>query len=249
MGAPTAEATSRFSERILRFLERVEHRVARTPGEKEAVYRLRYEAYFRNRLIEPRADGRLYDEHYDDAPNCWITTTYIDGELAASARIHLAADESAILPSLAVFSDLIAPHLRAGRVIVDFTRAAARLEASRRHPELPYVALRPAYLSAEHFDADFAIATVRAEHIAFYRRVFHFVPWCEPRVYPDVTPKVACVGADMRVGKDQFEGRYPFFRSTQAEREALFGPLVEPTDASSRTVGGRGRFEAQASAA
>ncbi len=91
MDAQIAGTPSRFSDRVLRFLERVEHRVARTPAEKEAVFRLRYEAYIRNGLVEPRADGRLYDERYDDAPNAWITMTFIDGELAATTRVNLGA--------------------------------------------------------------------------------------------------------------------------------------------------------------
>ena len=191
----------------------------------------------------------MYDEGYDDAANAWIMMTFIDGEFAATTRIHVAGDESAPLPSLGVFSDIIAPHLRAGRIIVDFTRTAARVEASRQYPELPYLVLRPSYMSSEHFNADFAIATVRAEHIAFYRRIFQFVPWCEPRAYPGVTPKVACMGADFRAARERIEARYPFFRSTQAEREALFGPTVDAAGARLRAMSGLGRFEAQASAA
>jgi hypothetical protein len=249
MDAQFAGATSRFSDRILRFLERVEHRVARTPAEREAAYRLRYEAYIRDGRIEPRADGRLHDERYDDAPNGRIMTTFIDGELAGTTRVHVASDESAVLPALAAFSDLIAPHLRMGRVMTDFTRTAARLELSKQFPELPYVILRPAFLANAYFDADFAIAMARAERVAFFRRVFCFVPWCEPRDYPGFTAKVACLGADFHAMQERIEARYPFFRSTAAEREALFGPLREAVDAPSRATSGRRHFEAQASAA
>ena len=225
MSAQIADATSRFSDRILRLLERVEHKIAKTPAEREAVFRLRYEAYFRNGLIEARANEQLYDSPYDDSPNGWITTTFIDGELAATTRVHVASDETAVLPSCGAFSDLIVPHLRVRRVMLDLTRTAARLELSKQFPELPYLALRPAFLAAEHFGADFAIATARAEHVAFFRRVFRFVPWCEPRDYPDFTAKVVCMGADFEDDKERVEARYPFFRSTAAERERLFGPL------------------------
>ncbi len=247
MDARIADATSRFSDRVVRFLERVEHRVARTAAEKEAAFRLRYEAYIRNGLIEPHADGRLHDERYDEAPNCWITTTFIDGELAGTTRVNLGAGENAVLPSLSVFRDIIAPRLRVGRRIVEFTRLATRLDLSSVYPELAYIIMRPGYLAAEHFNADFAVATVRSEHLAFYRRVFHFVSWCEPRDYPDVNAKIACMGADMRVGKDQFEARYPFFRSTAVEREALFGPRGA-ADAPSRARRAHRHFEAQAGA-
>jgi len=249
MSAQIAGAASRFSDRVLRFLERVEHRVARTPAEKETVYRLRYEAYIRNGLVEPRADGRLYDERYDEARDAWITTTFIDGELAATTRVNMASDENAILPSFSVYPDVIAPYLRAGSVIVESTRTAARLDFAGRFSELPYITLRPAYLAAEHFGADFVVATARAEHMAFFRRVFCLVPWCEPRDYPNFNAKVACMGVDARAVQEFIEARYPFLRSTAAERAALFGPLVEAADARSRAMSGRRRFETQASAA
>jgi hypothetical protein len=222
MDAGIGSTTSRFSDRVLRLLERVEHRCADTRSEKEAVYRLRYEAYIRKGLIEPRADGQLCDKVFDEAPNAWITTTFIDGELATTFRVHVAADENGALPSLGVFSDAIMPHLRMGRVIVDPTRLAARLEISRRFPETPYIAVRPAWLAAEYFEADFVVATINQEHQAFYRRVFGYAPWCEPRDYPNVNCKILCMGLDFRAEKERVEGRYPFFRSTWAERNALF---------------------------
>jgi hypothetical protein len=220
--AGVRSTTSRFSDRVLRLLERVEHRCAYTRAEKEAAYRLRYEAYIRQGLIEPRLDGRLYDEAYDDAPNAWITTTFIDGELASTVRVHVATDENSVLPSLSVFSDVLMPHLRMGRVIVDPTRLAARLEFGR-FPELPYIALRPAWMAGEHFEADFGLVSIVEHHQAFYRRVFGYAPWCEPRDYPDVNCKIACMGLDFRAARERVEARYPFFRSTRAERDALFG--------------------------
>jgi hypothetical protein len=72
------------------------------------------------------------------------------------------------------------------------------------------------------------VATARAEHLAFYRRVFHFEPWCEPRSYPNVTAKIACMGVDFHAFSAQVELRHPFFLSTQREREALFGTVGRP---------------------
>jgi hypothetical protein len=232
-------ATSRFSDRVLRLLERVEHRRAHSRAEKDAVYRLRYDAYIRQGLIEPRADGRLYDKAIDDAPNAWITTTFIDGELASTVRVHVGADENDALPSLGAYSDLIMPHLRLGRVIVDLTRFAAELEFARRYPEFPYIAMRPGWLASQHFGADFALATIVEQHQPFYRRAFGYEPWCEPRAYPAFNLKVACMGLDFRAAKERIETRYPFFRSSQDERDCLFGSRGEwrrdqPDDAKGR---------------
>ena len=148
----------------------------------------------------------------------------IDGELAGTVRVNIGADENAILPGLQVFADVLVPKLSAGQVIAEFTRLAARLSLSSIHPELAYIVMRPAFMAAEHFEADFAVGTPRAEHIAFYRRAFGATLWRPPRDYPRLTAKLACVGAEYHLARQYVQSRYPFFNSDPAEREALFGP-------------------------
>jgi N-acyl amino acid synthase FeeM len=224
MNLATGGASRSFSDRVLRLLERVEHRVATEPAEREVAFRLRFDAYQKIGFLQ-RSDGdRLYDPRYDDAPNAWITTTWIDGELAGTVRVNIGADENAVLPGLQVFADVLVPKLSAGQVLAEFTRLAARLSLSSLHPELAYVVMRPAFMAAEHFEADFAVGTPRAEHIAFYRRAFGATLWRPPRDYPGLTAKLACVGADYRLARQFIEQRYPFFKSDPVEREALFGP-------------------------
>jgi len=223
MNVHAAHVPSRFVDRVLRMLDRVEHRPARTEREKEAIYRLRYDAYRRENYIEPREDGLLYDPAYDEAPNCWNIGTYIDGELASSLRIHVGRQEGDLLPDGAVFTDIVTPHLRQGRIIIDPTRFATNFEFSRRFPEMPYLTLRPGWMAGAYFHADFIISTMRTEHQAYYTRVFGYELWGEPRAYPRVNRKVACMGFNYFAQKDRVEARYPFFRSTWEELERLFG--------------------------
>jgi hypothetical protein len=222
-GGPQSVSQS-FSDRVVRLLERVEHRVATTPAEREAAFRLRFEAYNRIGFLQRSDDDRLYDPRYDDAANAWITTTFLDGQLVGTVRVNIGTGENAILPGLQVFADVLVPRLSAGEVIAEFTRLAARPSLSGVHPELAYIVMRPAFMAAEHFDADCAVGTPRAEHIAFYRRAFGATVWRPPRDYPGLTAKLACVGADYRLARQFIELRYPFFKSDPAEREALFGP-------------------------
>jgi hypothetical protein len=154
--------------------------------------------------------------------------------------VHVGNGEHALLPSLAVFPDAIRPPLRAGLTVVDPTRLAARLDASVKHPELPYVALRPAWLASEHYGADLVLATVAAEHAPFYRRVFGYVQLSEPRDYPGLTFKVVCLGLDFKSAKADVEDRYPFFCSTRSEREALFGRPPSLRAVSRSAAGGDG---------
>jgi hypothetical protein len=237
MSSAADGAPSSFSDRVLRFLERVEYRIARTDSDREAAFRLRYDAYLRNDLLEQRADRRIFDPRYDVADNTWITLTFVDGELAATTRLNLGIGEDAILPSLAVYPDAVAPRLNAGFVLLETTRLAANIRISASNPELAYIAVRPGYMAAAHFDIDFAVASPRREHMAFYRRVFQFVLWCEPRPYPGLTAKFGCMGMDFREMRARVEERYAFFKSDPAEREALFGSSIRRSD---RSEGGEG---------
>jgi hypothetical protein len=236
-GGAVGGAPQSFSDRVLRLLEKVTHRVATEPADREAAFRLRFEAYQKIGFLQ-RSDGdRLYDPRYDDAPNAWITTTFIDGQLAGTVRVNIGVGENAALPGLQVFADVLVPRLSSGEVIAEFTRLAARLSLSRIYPELAYVIMRPAFMAAEHFAADCAVGSPRAEHIAFYRRAFGATLWRPPRDYPGLTAKLACVGADYSVARQFIETRYPFFKSDLAEREALFGPKKV---GSNRAEGGEG---------
>jgi hypothetical protein len=216
-----------FSDSVLRFLERVEHRIATSPTDRDAVFRLRYDAYQKGGFLKSGADAKLdaqlYDPLFDDDPNGWTTMTFVDGELAGTIRTNLGSGRRAVLPGLQVFDDVLIPRLGAGQVVVDFTRFAAKLELSSAYPQLVYAIMRPAYMAAKHYDADYAVACPRAEHIAFYRRAFGAVMWCPPRDYPRLAAKVACMGVEFRNAQDRIEARYPFYKSTAAEREALFG--------------------------
>lgn len=97
----TAGSLPNFTDRVLRLLERVEHRIAKSDFEREEVFRLRYDAYARNGLLTSRTDGRLFDARYDTVENAWITTTFIDGELAGSVRVNVGGGVDANLPSFA----------------------------------------------------------------------------------------------------------------------------------------------------
>jgi hypothetical protein len=121
-----------------------------------------------------------------------------------------------------VFSDVIKPQLQKGHTIIDTSQLAVRLEYAQRFPEMPYVALRPAWLAAEYFDADFIVATIFKEQQPFYQRVFGYEPCNEPRLHPSFNRDMSCMRLDFRAAKEQIEASYPFLQSPQAERDALF---------------------------
>jgi hypothetical protein len=246
MDSQIAFFPSRFADRVQRLLQRVEYRRAESLEEKDAIYRLRYDAYMREGAIEPDASGRFSDA-FDEVSNVWIIGMFIDGELASSIRFHVASSENEPLPADTVFPDVLGPRLRQGQIIVDPTRFVTRLEFSRRFAEMPYLTVRPGWMAGEFFKADFILATIRSEHQGYYRRVFGHEPWCPARDYPTLKKPIACMGLDYRAMRDSVQQRYPFYKSTAAERDALFGRSSNPAVApASGPVGWSSKAPAEA---
>lgn len=202
-------------------LRRVDYRRAETTEEREAIFRQRYHAYLREGAITPNAREHFADA-LDDSANAWIFGIYVEGELASSIRLHVASQQLCDLPALNVFCDLLAPELGAGKTIIDPTRFVIDRAASKRFPELCYVTTRLAWLASEHFQTHLLLATVRAEHQAFYRRVFGHRLICEPRPYPSLAKPISLMALDYAMARERVPRHYPFFSSTPFERRMLF---------------------------
>jgi N-acyl-L-homoserine lactone synthetase len=214
--------TPRFSDRVLEVLERVDYRLAETEQDREAIFRLRYDAYVREGAIEPSASGLVRDR-FDETGNVWIFGLHIDGRLASSIRIHVATRDQPYSPSLDAFPEVLAPEIALGKTIVDPTRFVADSECARRHPELPYVTVRLGYVASAYFNADIGLAAVRKEHQAFYRRLFGLRPAVEARPFPGLIKPISLMMIHYASVRAQISARHPFMRSTVFERRMLFG--------------------------
>ena len=201
--------------------DRVDYRLMETPEEKDCIYLQRYKAYLHGGVTAPSETERVSD-HYDDAPNAWMFGVYVDGELCSSLRLNVVTSDCRISGSVDLFGDVLHPRLDQGEVFVDPLRLAALPEKARQFPELPYLTVRLAYLACEHFNADTGLALVRAEHQAFYRRVFMSEVIAEPRSFPGFLPKVALMASDYRVVREKVMSRFPIMRSNAFERQMLF---------------------------
>ena len=191
------------------------------PRKKISIYLLRYRAYLHGGLILPSESQRVTD-HYDDAPNAWTFGVYVDGELCSSIRISVLTSEWRMSYATELFGDVLHPRLDRGEVFIDPTRFVADPEKAQRFPELPYVTVRLAYLACEYFNADIGLAIVRAEHQAFYRRVFLHETIAEPRSFPDLLKPVALMASDFRTVREKVLARFPIMRSSAFERRMLF---------------------------
>ena len=216
-----ARSDNRFSDRIARLLARIDCRRADSSEQRDAIFRLRYEAYLREGAISRNSSGRFSDA-YDETPNAYLFGLYIDGELASSIRIHVASKEHPACLSLQAFPDILQPEIDTGKVIIDPTRFVADECLSRLHRGLPYATLRLSMVAAEHFRADLVLAAVKVEHQAFYRRAFNQRVICEPRPYPNLTKPLCLMAIHYPTAVDELWRQYPFIPSTFFERRMLF---------------------------
>ncbi len=223
-------AQSSFSDRVAKLLDRIDYRRADTGEQREAVFRLRYQAYRRDGTISGNSSG-TFSDHYDDTDNVYLFEIYVDGELASSIRIHVASKEHPYFPTLEVFPEYLRPELDAGKIIVDPTRFVADERLARVYRALPYATLRLCGMAARYFGADELLAAVRAEHQAFYRRIFqhHNRVVCAPRPYPLLSKPISLMTIDYPTVAEQVHRRYPFFCSTFFERRMLFERFPVPS--------------------
>ena len=217
----TVQPTS-LVDRVQDLLQRVDYRRADTAEDRAAIFRLRYEAYLREGAISPNATGQFSDP-VDDRENTWIFGVFVDGELASSIRLSVTIPGRIDIPALDVFSDVLLGDILAGKRFIDPTRFVADRAISRACPELPYVTLRLPWLALEYFHADYMLAAVRAEHQAFYKRLWGSKPVCEARPYPNLQKPISLMTLDYHAAAERVHRRHPFFRSSQFERRMLFG--------------------------
>lgn len=211
-----------MQERVAALLPRVTYLHAAEGPAREAIFRMRYDAYRREGSIAERADGSFSDP-VDDQPNCYLVGVAIDGALAGAIRVSVSLPWHPDIPTGHVFGDVLQRELAAGTVIVDPTRFVADKDLSRAYPELPYLTLRVPWLAMEHFQAEIMLAAVRPEHQAFYRKLWGHVTICEARPYPNLAKPVALMALYYPLAKGEVHARHPFFRSVEREREAMFG--------------------------
>ena len=216
-----AEVPSLIHKRGANLLEQVDYRLAQTPDEKEEIYRIRYRAYLREGAVKESPAQRVTDQ-YDDLPNSWTFGIYIENELYSSVRISVLTSEWRESCSAEAFGEILHPRLDRGEVIIDPTRFVADPDKAKQFTELPYVTLRLAYLACEYFNADIGLAIVRAEHQAFYHRVFMHETIAEPRFFPGLLKPVGLMAANFPAMREKVFQRYPMMRSTAFERRMLF---------------------------
>ncbi len=215
------ERENDFFGRVSRLIASVDYRRADSHAQREAIRRLRDQAYRREVAISTDSATTFIDS-YDETDNAHIFGLYIGGELASSLRLHVGSKSQLTFPSLEVFPEYLRPELDAGKVFIDTTRFVADERLSRRYRDLPYATLRLCMLAAEHFAADRLLIAVSPEHQTFYRQAFDCELACGPRPYPQTPKPMSLMTLSFPSAADRLYRRHPFFHSSGSERRKLF---------------------------
>jgi hypothetical protein len=217
---------SRFAGNLMDMMDRVAYARVRTDATDNPVYRLRYEAYRREESV-PFSDHGVVVDDLDSAPNGMAFGVHIDGELVSSIRLHHVSRKHPFGPSMKSCPDVLEPLLERGETFIDPSRFTSDYEASLAYPALPFLTLRIAVMASIHFKADACLALVRPEHTAFYRRVFGSEQMSDTRIYPGLKFPVTLYGAYVNTKLPATLRRYPFFMSTEDERQRLFARALD----------------------
>lgn len=211
----------------------VEYQLADTEELRNLIYRFRYDAYRRDKVIEPRESGMFID-YYDSLENCYAFAIRYREELVASIRLHVISPEFRRGPALDVFPDIIHPMIEEGHTVIDPTRFVTAHMAMLRIPELVYITLRVPSMASLVFGAKYCLATVREDHIRFYRRALKAVQLCEPRPYPELRHRICVMRVDVPDVREELAQHYSSFSTPLDDwRYAFKKPLPgAPTMAS-----------------
>lgn len=217
-------AASSFAENVQQLIDKVEYRPIQTDADLDAVLKLRYAAYLREGALTPHQSGRLPDcfDRLDNVVNVGI---FYEDRLVAAKRFHFLSRPEDDSPTMEVFSDVLQPLLEAGKRLVDPNRFLVDYDAARQLPHLAYATLRLSVIASAYYAAHLTTISVRAEHGPFYRRSFFAEPSVEPRCYPLLTKKIGLLLVNYERDQNRIVERSPFYASSPAEQEYLFGRI------------------------
>jgi hypothetical protein len=199
-------------EQVMEALKRSRYKVVSEGEDLEAIYRLRYKCYRAEGSI-PENELEIMTDAFDRTENCLHVAVEMDGVLLSAVRLHLVSRISRTAPTLEVFPEVLEdapPEL----TVLDPTRFVIDPHARKQRLPLHFLTLRIPFLATMFYDIDLALAPVRPEHVAFYRRYLGYEAVLKPRSYPGLKKPIQLMTAKVRE-----------MREAVLEKTPVFGPV------------------------
>lgn len=198
-----------MNEQVIDALKSSRYKVLTGTKDLEEVHRLRYKCYRAERSIPENERGIMADP-FDETANCVHVAVEVDGKILAAVRLHLVSKLSLTSPTLEVFPEIL-DELKRGQTILDTTRFVIDPAARKQRVSLHFLVLRIPFLATMFYNIDLALAPVRTEHAAFYRRYLGYDLTMGPRSYPGLKKPIQLLTANVREQRDAVLARTPVF--------------------------------------
>ncbi len=219
----TKPAKLSLQDRIRAMEHRIEYRRMVDFEDREAVYKLRRDAYARH-----SGDSSLWVSHGIDEMHEENSTTiglFIDNRLAGSFKITVITAEYPDCQSRTYFREDVDALLAKGNMIIDPGRFVADPQAALDYPELPFLLMKVPVMACQYFRADKCFSHVSKEHSSFYRRMFNARVISGPEWYEPLQLYWLLMISDVDRIYDNVFQRFPFWKADYLEMRQIFGPL------------------------
>lgn len=215
---------SGLSKYALDFLDAVSYRLMSSDDDLEQVFRMRHDAYKAANHIAGNETG-IWTDEADRCPSASLVGVFVDGELAASVRLHRLESLSAQSTAVEVFSDILRPRFEEGMAFSDTNRLSCDLRFLQKFKALPLATIRVTGLHVAFYGCSYSLAAVRRQHEPFYKRVLGTKRWSEGDGvnYKGTTAYLHLLAASSVELRDRCFRDRQYFLSTPEERRALFG--------------------------
>ena len=194
MGYSETKLESLVSKRLETF-GGLDHFVARSPRQKEAIFKLRYNAYHGEGLIEGSHEGSLSDWQ-DDESSSSIYGVTLHGCLVSTLRLSVMSKERQNCVTYSMFKNHLDPILDRGERLIDGSRLAVKCDDSALRRRIVVYTLGLAARLSSSLGANYGTMIARHSHAPFYKR-FGFKVESGPFEYPEALTPLTLMMIDL----------------------------------------------------
>ncbi len=196
---------------------------------RDEIFRLRYRAYLSEGEI-PESRSGIFSDEYDERPN-QVTWALFDGDRLVGTMRSMFYQPSGqlMLPEHKVFGDFLVKSVPNDVRVVSGNRFAVDPDTDRNDKRYSFALLKH-HMMVALVKADWAVAAVRTNHLAFYRRVLQMQVSSEPRYYDEMNSGFTLLSANVLDNYSAICSRHPSLRASTSDL-ALLKSIPESFDA------------------
>lgn len=196
---------------------------------RDDVFRLRYRAYLSEGEI-PESRSGMFSDQYDERPNQVTWALFNGDQMVGTMRSMFYQPSSQLmLPEHKVFGDLLVKSVPNDVRVVSGNRFAVDPDTDRNDKRYSFALLKH-HMMVALVKADWAVAAVRTNHLAFYRRVLQMQVASEPRFYDEMNSGFTLLSANVLDNYSAICSRHPSLRASTSDL-ALLKSIPESFDA------------------